>query len=61
MIPIPKADLLKMRGGFERGFEDLLVDVMLELHDWDIAHMPLPLFMSIVRRLHQRYEESKRT
>jgi hypothetical protein len=60
MIGIPKEDLLKMRGGGEQNFCDAALDMMIELKDWNISHMPLPTFMALVKRMQFHNEEIKR-
>ena len=62
MIPIPKEDLIQMRGGREKTLHDLIILVMHEFH-YDIdtmKKMPVPTFMSLVKKLSEDYEEQER-
>jgi len=60
MIPIPKEDLLKMRGGTEKQIADTILDLMIELGQWDIGNMPMPTFIGLVKRINERNKELER-
>jgi hypothetical protein len=59
MINIPKEDLIKMRGGEEQAFYNAILDMMIELKDWDISDMPLPTFLALAKRLRFHNEQMK--
>jgi len=60
MIPIPKEDLLKMRGGAEKQLSDTILDLMIEFKTWKLGDMPMPTFLGIIRRMEEHRKDMER-
>lgn len=57
---LPKEDLLKIQGGQGKQLSDTILDLMIEMKNWDIGDMPIPTFLALCKRLKEHNDEMKR-